>query len=387
MHALFTGLLATETLLQLVAGMSHAGALRVGCFAAAGLFGVTTALHWRRDPRWWATGLVATLISQLWLVWSWDQLAWHSAVHAVVLLGVMYGMASVGPTSLLARYRHDVLPRMVGPRDPSMVTTADLARLPPLLQRFLRRAEVVGKPRVHHVRAHWRGRIRSDPDSPWMPFEATQVNHLTEPARLFYMRARRGGLPVDVYHAYRGTEATMEVRLLSLFPMVDLDGDGLTRAETVTLFNDAVILAPGCLVDLPVRWEEEQGQTIRGYYTVGRHTVSATLIFDDTGDLIDFVSDDRAVLEADGHSLSDRRWSTPLGDHETLETGRLPVRGSACWHTDQGLFTYLELELVGHEMNPEPDPDWPRGLTAHKLRVGSKQEGSHGPTHRGGVRR
>ena len=37
----------------------------------------------------------------------------------------------------------------------------------------------------------------------------------------------------------------MRVRLLSLIPMVDASGPDLRRKETVTVFNDLCLLAPG----------------------------------------------------------------------------------------------------------------------------------------------
>ena len=60
-----------------------------------------------------------------------------------------------------------------------------------------------------------------------MEFTAEQHNFLGEPARFFLMDARRGRLPVDVFHAFHDQSASMRVRLLSLIPLVDASGDSL----------------------------------------------------------------------------------------------------------------------------------------------------------------
>jgi len=180
-----------------------------------------------------------------------------------------------------------------------------------------------------------------------MPFTAEQTNVLFEPSRFFLMDATRGGIPVDVYHDFEDGHAAMRVRLLSLVPLVDARGPEMDRAETVTLFNDLVLLAPGALVDAPIEWEPIDGATVRGTYTVGPHAVSAELHFADDGRLTDFISDDRLAASADGASFEPRRWSTPIGEYQEIDGLRLLRRGEGRWHPKgSNDFTYIELELL-----------------------------------------
>ena len=57
------------------------------------------------------------------------------------------------------------------------------------------------------------------------------------------------GLPVRALHVYRAEAATFQVRVASLVNMVDQSGEGISRAETVTVLNDLCFFAPGALVD------------------------------------------------------------------------------------------------------------------------------------------
>ncbi len=43
------------------------------------------------------------------------------------------------------------------------------------------------------------------------------------------------------------------MKVLSVVTLVDAAGPQLDRGETVTVFNDLVVLAPGAIVDAPVR--------------------------------------------------------------------------------------------------------------------------------------
>jgi hypothetical protein len=185
-----------------------------------------------------------------------------------------------------------------------------------------------------------------------MPFEAEQHNFTREPARLFMMRARRGGLPVDVLHVFAHGEATMRARALALFPVVSGGGAAFTRAETVTLLNDFCLLAPGALVDTAFRWAAIDSRSARVTYSLGAHTVSAEVVVNDAGDLVDFVSDDRAMTSSDGRQLIRQRWSTPIASHQAMRGTRVMLHAEGRWHTPAGDYVYIELDLLDLVQEP-----------------------------------
>jgi len=192
------------------------------------------------------------------------------------------------------------------------------------------------------------GRIRSGTPKPWMGFTAEQVSTFgSAPVRLFAMHATMFGLPVEVLHIFVGPSATMRVRLCSLLPMVSAAGPEMDRGETVTMFNDLCVLAPGALVDAPVSWQVLDARRVRGTFTNGAYAVTAELVFDEDGDLVDFVSDDRLRASSDGRSFTPERWSTPLRDFRSFRAARLATRGEGRWHAPapEGEFAYLEFNL------------------------------------------
>ncbi|MCY7343615.1 MAG: hypothetical protein LH603_17725 [Pseudonocardia sp.] len=311
---------------------------------------VAAAALFLAPRRWWAVGALAVLVSQAVIVTSWSDALVGTVANVLLLVAVLYGFASRGPLSLRAEYDHHL--EHAWPRTAQGdVTEADLAPLPDPVQRYLRRAEVVGRPRVHDFRARWTGRIRSGPDSAWMTFTADQLNILDTPCRFFEMDARMKGLPVDVLHAFDEKGASMRVRLLSVVTMVDADGAEFTHGETVTLFNDLCVLAPGALVSADVSWQPVDAHCVVGRFTLGVNTVTAELRFDDDGDLVDFVSDDRAASSPDGRTFTRMRWTTPVRDHAQVGPARIPTRGETRWHPDSGAWTYGEFALTSLAYN------------------------------------
>ena len=53
----------------------------------------------------------------------------------------------------------------------------------------------------------------------------------------------------------------------------------------------------------------------------GKYKVSAILYFNEKGELINFVSDDRSALQDDG-TMKKARWSTPVSDYKEIDGGR-----------------------------------------------------------------
>lgn len=298
-------------------------------------------------PRiWWMAGFAAVVLSQIVIIASWSDAKFGTIANVLLLCAVVYGFASEGPWSLHTAYRDAVNARLTQTVSLPPVTEADIARLPLSVQRYLRVTKSVGQPRVTHIRATWRGRIRAGPNEPWMPFTAEQHNFVDPPTRYFLMNARRSGLPVDVLHAFDDDTARMRVCPLSLVPLVDVHGLDLRRAETVTVFNDLCLLAPAALIDPSITWKRVDEYTARGHFTLGPHTVSATLSFNDDGELINFVSDDRLALSSDGSTFTRQRWSTPVKEYRPMGTRTVMTRGEGKWHARAEAFSYVELELV-----------------------------------------
>ncbi len=298
-------------------------------------------------PRWWwAIGAAAVVISFVAIVPSWSDAKVGAAADLVAAAGVVFGFLALGPTSLRARYENDVdraLARFVEPG--AVVADADLRALPEGMQRYLRYVGVVDRPRVRNLRARMHGRIRSGPEGRWMPFRAEQYNFYDEPARFFYLNASMRGVPVQGYHRYAGSEATMRVKAAGVVTVASAAGEAMSQAETVTLFNDMCLFAPATIVEADVRWDVLDARRVRATFTNAGHAIRADLAFDDADRLVNFWSDDRGELSADGRTLTPARWSTPVANYHVFGPVRLASHGEARYPRPTGEFAYLELEI------------------------------------------
>ena len=140
-----------------------------------------------------------------------------------------------------------------------------------------------------------------------------------------------------------------------------------TRSETVTMFNDMCAFAPATLLRAPIVWEPIDARTVRGRYTLGKQTITATLHFDANADLVDFKSEDR--YQDAGGANRQLPWSTPVDRYHVFADGiRIPRYGVGWWHPPGAAFAYLRMEIEDIAYNVGPSlaavtslPGWSKG--------------------------
>lgn len=225
-----------------------------------------------------------------------------------------------------------------------VITEQDLEAVPHLLAEYLRYVGAVGKNHVSMFDADIDGEMRFDQTKDWAPVTVDQRTYLDQGTRLFYMAMKANGLPINGLHHFKAGKASMVIKILDLVKVADASGPLMDHAETVTYFNDLCIFAPSALLDADIVWEEIDDLSIKGSFTNEGITVSAILLFNEEGQLINFISEDRYALESDG-SMALIPWSTPLGAYKDYHGYRLASQGEAIWHYPEGDFTYLRLSI------------------------------------------
>lgn len=313
--------------------------------AAALLFLLSAILLLAIPNWWWAPALGAILLSQLVIVTAWNDATFGTLANLLVLVPTVIAGLGHAPWSYRAQYERDVAAGLgEAPQPATVVTEADIATLPPIVQKYLRFTGVVGQPQVQNYRVAFRGELRNGPSDAWMPVAVEQQSFVDPAERLFFIDGQMFGVPMTAYHRYIGPEATFEVKVAALVKVVDARGPEMNRAETVTLFNDMCLLAPATLIDPAIRWEEIDPLTVRATFTNAGNTIAAVLTFDERGALNNFSSDDR-TRTTDGAAYTQARWSTPVVRWRTVDGYTLPD-AEARWQLPGGEFTYGRFEVV-----------------------------------------
>lgn len=295
-----------------------------------------------RTEQWWMPALAGMLLSQVLIFTVWKDARFGSIANLIILVMVVVAAAS---WNFVRQYRNDARAawQYSNVQPDSLLTLQDLQHLPPPVQRYLQYTGCVGKPKVHHMQLWFEGQLR-EKGQDFFPFRAVQFSAFDQPTRLFFLDARVKGLPTQGYHRYLNTQASMDIKLLSLYPVVNISEGALNQAETVTMFNDMCLLAPATLVDRRIQWEPVDDLSAKALFTNKEITISALLYFNAEGQLVNFVSDDRYAREDGG--LKKYRFSTPISEYRNFDGYRIGTRGSAIYHYPEGAFEYGKFHVI-----------------------------------------
>jgi hypothetical protein len=300
---------------------------------------------------WWLPAALGVVMSQILIFAAWNDAKAGSIVNLILLLPIVVAALGSVPWSFHAMYDHEAAAGLSqGPQQSKILTAADIAHLPPAVQRYMAFVGAVGKPQIWNYRLRFRGALRNGPDAKWMPMTADQQSFVDPPARLFLVESSMFGIPFNAFHRYVGPQATFKVRLASLLTVVDAHGAEMNQSETVTLLNDMFLLAPPTLIDPHIVWEELDPMTVRATWTNAGNTVSAVVSFDSSGALVNFVSDDR-YRTTDGKQYERLRWATPVNGWREVEGRKLLSTGEAIWGLPGSEFAYGRFELLDVQYN------------------------------------
>ena len=221
------------------------------------------------------------------------------------------------------------------------MTDADVASLPEPAQRYLHFMGVPGRPRDRALTARFVGQFRIRPNQPWMPFHAWQFNTTDPVTRMIHMRIDVAGIiPMFGTDTYVHGKGRMHGKALGLITVADGAGREFDLGELVTYVNDAVMLAPSMLLTPRCEWTPVDADSFDLTFTDGENVVSARVVVDDVGRLVDFQTEDRWYAATDPPTRT--RWSTPVEGWTTAPDGRpIPRFGSAVWHFSDGDLAYV----------------------------------------------
>ena len=305
------------------------------------LFIATTILFLLKKDAWIFVGLVAVIISQILIFTVWKDAKFGTIANIIIVVAIVLNYGSYRFEKV---YQNDVNKNLVSNNSSKteLITEVDLILLPKPVQRYLIYAGVLNKPKVYNMRITFEGQMR-DKGKDFFPFTCEQYSFFNKPTRLFFMKAKMKGFNVTGYHKYDNATASMDIRLFGLFAVVKKSGKNMDKIETVTLFNDMCLMAPATLIDKRISWQPIDDNSAKATFTNHNSTISAILYFNEKGQLIDFISNDRDV--------NHHPFSTPVSNYKMINGINIMTYGETIWHYPDGKFVYGKFNLKEVEYN------------------------------------
>ncbi len=308
------------------------------------LFMATFLFFLLKKEAWPALAIMTIIISQILIFTVWTDAKYGTIANMIILLAAVIGWASINFEN---SYEKDVRAAMQATAiSDKLITEKDLEPLPEPVQKYLRYVGVVGKPKIYNVKIEFEGEMR-DRDKDWFKFTSEQYNFFDSPTRLFFMKAKVNGLPTNGFHRYKKKGASMHIKVLCLIPVVDIDKPELFKTETVTFFNDLCLFAPAALIDKRVTWETLDDTSAKATFKTNNTSISAFLYFNEKGQLVNFISEDRISVD----EMKTYPFSTPASNYKNMKGYNLATHGEAIWHYPDEEFVYGKFDVKSVQYN------------------------------------
>jgi len=254
--------------------------------------------------------------------------------------------------SLKKHYVSDVTDALKNKINPEILSEQDIAHLPSAVQNYLRYTGCIGKEKIINMHAVFEGEMKMDEKHDWLEIHSEQYNFFRDPQRHFFISTHMKGMPVTGLHTYRNAGATMVIKLAGMITVADASGPKMDQGETVTVLNDMCFMAPASLISEAIAWETVDDLTVNAVFTNASIKISARLIFNAEGQLVNFLSNDR-FLSKDGKTFESLPWSTPIRDYRETGGRMIPTYGEAVWHYPDHEYCYGRFKVKEVRYNVE----------------------------------
>jgi hypothetical protein len=179
-----------------------------------------------------------------------------------------------------------------------------------------------------------------------VPFQAEQYFTTDPPAFLWKASFQMAPLvSVSGRDRYRGGEASMQMRVLSLFPVANKTGGGLNQGDLLRYLGELQWFPAGALSG-HVSWKPLGTDAAQATMSYGGMTASMTFLFGADGRLVEV----RADRYNDARDRNEA-WINRNGDDREFGGIRVPAVGEARWEYDSGPYPYIRWRITDLEQD------------------------------------
>ncbi|NCU02447.1 MAG: hypothetical protein GXC73_00545 [Chitinophagaceae bacterium] len=309
---------------------------------AALLFILSAVIYLLKKENWALFAVAAVVLSQLLIVWYWQDAKMGTMVNIIVLL---VALPALGEWQFKRTCKKEVEHLLSQPTNTNtaIITNEQLLHLPSIVQKWLSTSGIVGLPAIKQVYLQQHGKMKNTTAAEWIPFDAEQYfttdpssflwKTKIQPSRFLFITGR------DKYEQGKGN---MLIKAYGLFIIANNKG-AQTDQGTLLRYLAEICWFPSAALNKNIIWEPIDDKRAKATMRYGAVTATGFFSFHENGDLQKF--------EAERYYISNRqssleKWQVSCIDHRTMNGIRIPVRNTVTWKLKDGDFTWLQLEIT-----------------------------------------
>lgn len=312
------------------------------------LFIVSVATYLMGERWWWIIAVAAIIVSQILIVIYWKDAKFGTVANVIVFVACILSYGTWSFNRLVNDELHSFLPKTI--KEKKLVTTEITANLPPLVQKWLDRSNMIGRETIQTVHLKQRGEMKTNPNGRWMSVEAEQYFTVESPGFIWIADVQVAPyLHLAGRDKYKDGRGHMLIKLLSLFPIANAKGKE-TDQGTLLRYLAEIVWFPSAALSCYITWEEMDSTTAKATMNYGGITASGVFEFNTDGDIIGFEAQ-RYYDRKEGATLE--TWVITMDENgfREFEGIRVPAKSAVTWKLRTGDFTWYNLEITEIEYN------------------------------------
>lgn len=311
-------------------------------FAIAGIGYLTNGAWWRIFG---AAGIVASLVVII--------PAWSDAKYGIIpniiffaVIGVSYSAGQF--QKKIDREKEEIL-AMAAPSGKA-IEESELQDLPLPVQKWLRRAGVVGRAEIRNVWIRQKALMKLKPgQEEWYVAEAGQLTATDKPAFIWNVRMSMNPLiQIAGRDRFVNGKGAMLIKLGSLINVANEKGDKIDQGSAQRYLGE-MVWYPSFALSQFVSWETLDLRSARATLTFNGSRGEGIFFFNDDGDFVRF----SAMRYKDNKPGAVRyEWTIEADEYAIFDGVKVPSKLKATWKLPEGDWTWLNLEVVDIKFMP-----------------------------------
>lgn len=338
----FTG----KTIVPLSTAMARLASVLWGVAAVLFLAALVSLLL--KKDWWWMIGAVAVVLSQGLIVLYWPEAKLGTLANVIIAAMLVVAWSTWRFNTMV---RQEVRAVFSGNQAAAaVITEADLQPLPPVVQRWLHRSRVVGKPISRTVHLHQSGQMRTTREGRWMPVRAEQYFTVDQPGFIWVADVKAApGLHLAGRDLYKDGHGHMLIKALSLYPVADSRGATVDQG-TLLRYLAEIAWFPSAALAPYIQWQPVDDHRAMATMHWGDITASGVFGFTPDGDLESF-SALRYYDRKEGATLEPWLIRVEPGAYGEFDGVRIPVRSTVTWQLREGDLTWYQVKIEDVKYN------------------------------------
>ncbi|WP_394236542.1 DUF6920 family protein [Niallia oryzisoli] len=298
---------------------------------------------------WWMPSLLAILLSQTVISFSWQDAKVGTIANIMILIVTLAGYGSWQFHQQANKEIQQFLSE-VSMEQTKYISEQELNSLPSIVQKWLHQTGIVGKEEMKTVYLKQRGQMKLKTDQKeWYRAEAEQYVRIEEPG--FIWKVDMKMLPfvhVAGKDRFQEGNGTMTMKIGSLIPVVNVAGNKKVDESSLQRYLLELPIYPSAALQPYITWEEMDEKTAKAAMTYKGISGSAIFHFNNQGELVKI----SALRYKDSDEKAKRMECIgEIQDYEIMNGIKIPAKIDISWMLEEGKFTWYTLEIYDYQYN------------------------------------